>query len=128
MSSVSQDVIKLQLADLVVSHKYKVSFNIANKDILSIDPILDINEFTFTASSSVQNVFILVTKALIDPLVLLEVKTQDLTDHRLAYTSMLIECPQYDACLPRPSMTPTVTPTQTATPTPTPTITPTTSQ
>lgn len=119
MSGVSQDIIKLQLADLIISHKYKVSFNISNKQILSMAPLLDIDEFIFTASSSVQNVFVLVTKAVIDPVVLLEVKTQDLTDHRLAFTSMLIECPQYDACIPRPSMTPTTTPTPTVTPTPT---------
>lgn len=97
MSSLSTtDVIKIQLQQLVTGHQYKVTFQLHNPSTLEAS--LDRNEINFTASGSKQNIFVLVKKSSLLPIVSLEVVTQDLTDDTTSISTMFVRCGDYTGC------------------------------
>lgn len=95
----SSNAIRIQLLNLVACHKYKVFYKLyyTRNDLTAY---LDKETLEFTASSSVQNAFVILTKDTRIKNVLLEVRTLDLDNNlNLAY-SVFINCEDFDSCEP----------------------------
>jgi hypothetical protein len=90
------DAIKIQLQNLVNCHDYRVQFLLHNPS--SLEAYLDKTEILFTASSTKQNIFVLLTKSADLPIVAIEVITTDLTDNTSGSSSMFVQCPEYTGC------------------------------
>lgn len=105
------------LTNLIINDVYKVE--------ASIDPILP-NRYvepgltTFTASSSNQNISLLISKDTED-VIILKIKTINITKNITNADQIVVKCSELDLC--KISPTPSITPTNTQTPTPTPTNT-----
>jgi hypothetical protein len=93
---VTTDSIKIQLQNLIQCHEYQVDFKLNNPSTLSAS--LDKETMNFTASSNKQNVFVLLTKSNLLPMVHIEVIITDLTDNTKAINSMFIQCSDYSGC------------------------------
>lgn len=93
----SADAIKVQLQNLIACHRYKVFYKIhyVRTDLMAY---LDKESFEFTANSSVQNAFVILTKDIDIGTLLLEVKALDLDDNSTLVYSSFINCNSFDSC------------------------------
>jgi hypothetical protein len=98
MSLTTTDSIQLQMQNLVPAHEYKVEFKINNPSNNSLVAYLDKYLVTFSAASTKQNIFVLLTKDADLPIVTLEVTTTNLTDNKIGSSSMIIQCPDFTGC------------------------------
>ena len=96
MALFTTDAVKLQVQNLIIAHNYKAEFILNNPSTLTA--YLDTYEINFTASGSKQNIFILLTKEVDIPTVVIEVIITDLTDNNKGSSSMFIQCPDYTGC------------------------------
>lgn len=99
MTTYTTDVIRAQLKDLIPCHKYRVSYALhySNK---SYEAYLDKNTLEFTATSDLQNIFVILTKDTRINTLLLEIQTTDLdNDSTLVHSSFMV-CEGASECDP----------------------------
>lgn len=98
-NQITTDAIKFQLNSLVPTHNYSTKFTIfKGPEHESKLVTLDKNEFNFRAFSTVQNVFVLLTKEIDVEVIVLEVLTTDLTDSTSGSSSLFLRCSGYNPC------------------------------
>lgn len=91
------DAIKIQVQNLITGNEYLTQFKLHNPSD-SLVAYLDRTSLTFTAASSKQNIFVLLTKEADLPVVTIEVITTNLTDSTNGSASMIVQCPDYTGC------------------------------
>lgn len=91
------DAVKIQIQNLIVGNEYFTEFKLHNPSD-ALTAYLDKNSVNFTASSTKQNIFVLLTKDASLPAVTIEIITTNLTDSTKGSASMIVQCPSYTGC------------------------------
>lgn len=93
----STNVITAQLQNLVSCHRYRVNYALHYPD-KTLVASLDKNTFEFTATSTSQNAFVVLSKDVNIKAIILEIKVTDLDDNNTVIYSNFITCQDFNGC------------------------------